>query len=69
MSNRIYQEIRSFCAKRPGSENIMATCHTDVASMLLERDEAKFKQLEEETNTKIFIRGDSNFHYEQFVIS
>ena len=53
MSNRIYQEIRSFCAKRPGSENIMATCHTDVASMLLERDEAKFKQLEEETNRAV----------------
>lgn len=69
MSNRIYQEIRSKCLSKSHSENIMATCHPDVASMLLDRDEDKFKQLEEETNTQIFIRGDSKFHYEQFVIS
>lgn len=69
ISNRIYQEIRSKCHSKGPSEAIMATCHPDVATMLLECDEGKFRQLEEETKTQIFIRGDSKLHYEQFVVS
>ncbi|MBT3784954.1 Rne/Rng family ribonuclease [bacterium] len=69
MCSRIYREIRSQCLSRPSPQKVQATCHPTLASVLLERDEEKFKELEEETNTKIYIRGDSKFHYEQFVVS
>lgn len=67
--SKIYAELRRLCTSKHSKEVVLATCHPEVASILLERDQFKFKQLEEETSTKIFIRGDSSFHYEEFKFS
>ncbi|MBW7875479.1 MAG: Rne/Rng family ribonuclease [Candidatus Cloacimonetes bacterium] len=67
--HKIYTELRKLCTSKHIKEVVLATCHPEVASILLERDQSKFKQLEEETNTKIFIRGDSSFHCEEFKFS
>ncbi|MCJ8344046.1 Rne/Rng family ribonuclease [bacterium] len=67
--NKIHSELRRLCKSRKNSSVVLATCHPEVASILLERDQSKFKQLEEETNTSIFIRGDASFHYEKYRFS
>jgi ribonuclease G len=69
ITNKIYRELKNLCSSKHHSEVVLTTCHPEVASYLLERNEQKFKQLEEKTNTKIFIRGDSGLHYEQFKFS
>lgn len=67
--NKIHSELRRLCKSRKNASVVLATCHPEVASILLERDQAKFKQLEEESNTSIFIRGDASFHYEKYRFS
>ncbi len=69
MRNKIYRELKNLCSSKHHSEVVLATCHPEIASYLLERDEQKFKRLEEKTCTKIFIRADSSLHYEQFKFS
>jgi ribonuclease G len=69
MTNKIYRELKKLCKSKHHSHVVLATCHPEVASILLEKDEYKFKQLEKETNTTIFIRGDSALHYEQYKFS
>lgn len=69
MCNKIFRELKKFCESRHHADLVHATCHPEVASILLEHDEYNFKKLEKETGTRIFVRGDSSFHFENFQFS
>lgn len=69
MCNKIFRELKKFCESRHHADLVHATCHPEVAAILLEQDEYNFKQLEKETGTRIFVRGDSSFHFENFQFS
>ena len=69
MCNKIFRELKKFCESRHHADLVHATCHPEVAAILLEHDEYNFKQLEKETNTRIFVRGDSSLHFENFRFS
>ena len=69
MCNKIFRELKKFCESRHHADLVHATCHPEVASILLEHDDYNFKKLEKETGTRIFVRGDSSFHFENFQFS
>ncbi|MGM0606813.1 MAG: Rne/Rng family ribonuclease [Candidatus Muiribacteriota bacterium] len=68
ISSKVRREIRRH-ARKITKNNILVSVHPEVGFYLIGEDEKNLSRMEAETQKKIYIRTEKDFHIENFVIS